>query len=265
MYRKFPMKNLYLKDVNPLFCGRRSCAPGFTVGPKMRDHYTLHYVLRGKGVFYTGGNTYSLESGSLFVIRPWEKYEYSADLEEPWEYIWVGFDCAESFSTMLGMDVLSLPEAEPLFLTMAEKETQGVREWEVCAQLYRLFALLGAMRLPAGMQSQDYISRALNYIQSNYSQSIQVAELAADLGLSRNYFCRLFHQHVGMSPQTYIVSYRLERAAAFMLERKLSQKEAALQVGYPDVCAFSRMFKRKYGVAPGAYVAARQEAERENP
>ena len=104
----------------------------------------------------------------------------------------------------------------------------------------------------------DYVSRAVNFIQTNYPDSIQIADIAADLGLSRNYFCRIFKQQMGLSPQEYLVSYRLTKAAELLVDRNISQKEAAMQVGYPDVCAFSRMFKRKYGVAPGTYVAEKR-------
>lgn len=262
MYVKIPLNNLHLKDVNPRVCGRRICPPGYTIGPSMRDHHTLHYVIQGTGTYTVAGNTYQLHAGDVFVIRPWEKCAYTADMNDPWEYIWVGFDCSESFDAMLRIDVFHMPEALPIFVKMAQEEVDGIREWSVCAQLYELFAKLAALRLPAGVRSEDYVGRAVNYIQSNYSQSLQVAEIAAALGLSRNYFCRLFHQYVGMSPQAYIVSYRLERAVEFMIAHNLSQKEAALQAGYPDVYAFSRMFKRKYGVAPGAYVAAQRAAEK---
>ena len=44
------------------------------------------------------------------------------------------------------------------------------------------------------------------------------------------------------------------RAAAYLTAGGLSQKEAALQVGYPDICTFSRMFRKQFGMPPGEYV-----------
>ena len=75
------------------------------------------------------------------------------------------------------------------------------------------------------------------------------------LGLNRSYFCRIFKQQLGVSPQDYIVSYRLEQAERLLTTSKLTQKEIALRVGYPDVYALSRMFKRRYGIAPGHFRA----------
>ena len=100
----------------------------------------------------------------------------------------------------------------------------------------------------------------VNYIKSNYSQPMRVQDIAAGLGLNRSYFCRLFRQQTGLSPQEYIVSCRLAKAAQFMTEHGMSQEEAARQAGYPDVFSFSRMFRRKYGMPPGRYAArARQK------
>ena len=127
-------------------------------------------------------------------------------------------------------------------------------EWAICARLYDFFAELARRQPTEILPRDDYVSRAVNFIQTNYPDNIQIADIAADLGLSRHYFCRIFKQQMGLSPQEYLVSYRLDVAARLLLEQQISQKEAALQVGYPDVCAFSRMFKRKYGVAPGVYV-----------
>jgi AraC-like DNA-binding protein len=45
----------------------------------------------------------------------------------------------------------------------------------------------------------------------------------------------------------------MERAVELLRVYHLPQKEVALLTGYPDVCAFSRMFKRKFGISPGQY------------
>ena len=134
------------------------------------------------------------------------------------------------------------------------------KEWRICAQLYELFAELDAARGPAQGHGGNYVGQAVNYIESNYSQPMRVQDIAAGLGLNRSYFCRLFRQQTGLSPQEYIVSCRLAKAAQFMTEHGMSQEEAARQAGYPDVFSFSRMFRRKYGMPPGRYAArARQK------
>ena len=156
--------------------------------------------------------------------------------------------------------MLRLPGALHNFSRIAGCGDMPAKEWRICAQLYELFAELDAARGPAQGHGGNYVGQAVNYIKSNYSQPMRVQDIAAGLGLNRSYFCRLFRQQTGLSPQEYIVSCRLAKAAQFMTEHGMSQEEAARQAGYPDVFSFSRMFRRKYGMPPGRYAArARQK------
>ena len=228
------LDNLHMADINPRICGVEACAPGHSFGPAVREYFLLHYVVRGKGIFRRGKREYTLQAGEIFVIRPGEVTYYEADMRDPWEYMWAGFDCAPPFAALLEQDVLRLPG--------------------------ELFAELDAARGPAQGHGGNYVGQAVNYIKSNYSQPMRVQDIAAGLGLNRSYFCRLFRQQTGLSPQEYIVSCRLAKAAQFMTEHGMSQEEAARQAGYPDVFSFSRMFRRKYGMPPGRYAArARQK------
>ena len=194
------------------------------------------------------GYSATLQAGEIFVIRPGEVTYYEADMRDPWEYMWAGFDCAPPFAALLEQDVLRLPGALQNFSRIAGCGDMPAKEWRICAQLYELFAELDAARGPAQGHGGNYVGQAVNYIESNYSQPMRVQDIAAGLGLNRSYFCRLFRQQTGLSPQEYIVSCRLAKAAQFMTEHGMSQEEAARQAGYPDVFSFSRMFRRKYGM-----------------
>ena len=70
-------------------CGLERCAPGQTWGPGIRDHYLIHLVVSGKGVFEVGGRTYEVVPGDLFFARPSQLIRYTADEAQPWEYSWV--------------------------------------------------------------------------------------------------------------------------------------------------------------------------------
>ena len=252
------LNNLHLSGINPRTCGREACAPGHSFGPAVREYHLLHYVVRGAGTYRRAGLVHTLRAGQIFVIRPGETTYYEADAADPWEYIWVGFDCGQPFSALLGRDVLRVPSALQNFAKMAGSVRTPAREWIVCGQLYDLFAKLAAQEAAEREYAPDYVGRAVNYIESNYSQPIRVEELARSLGLSRNYFCRLFHETAGCSPQEYLIGYRLAKAVQFM-ENGMTQEQAARQAGYPDVFSFSRMFRRRYGLAPGRYLDARRK------
>ena len=258
MYRRYLMKDVGLTDIRPRVCGLRISTPGLIIGPNIRDHYIFHYVLSGKGTYLYNEQSFALQSGDIFVVHPGARTVYVADEQEPWEYVCAAFDCTETFAAVISEPVIRAPWAASLFQRMAAEEMEGAREWMVCALLHEFFACL-RMRQETPAGPEDYISRALTDIHSNYAQPLQIAEIAASLGLNRSYFSRLFEQHTGQSPQAYLTRYRLEKAVEFLTIHHFSQKETAALVGYADVASFSRMFKRQYGMAPGAYVQACRE------
>ena len=255
MEKRVLLKNLQLIDINPRVCGTKSYEQRDYFPPHHIQRHVLHYVTKGKGRYLFNGQELPVREGDIFVCHPGYFTSYIPDPEDPFAYIWVSFDCAPSFAALMNREVFPAPWSRPIFEQMLSAGETAAPEWTVCARLYDFFAALAQQKPVTSPPPDDYVSRAVNFIQTNYSDSIQIADIAADLGLSRNYFCRIFKQQMGLSPQEYLVSHRLTVAANLLVDLGLTQKEAALQVGYPDVCAFSRMFKRKYGVAPGVYVA----------
>lgn len=261
MFQRFLLRKLPLQDLSPFVCGVRDCAPGWQIGPNIRDHWVLHYVLSGKGTFLCNGEAFPAQAGELFIVHPGERTFYIADGHDPWSYIWAGLTCSESLAQLIAPPVIKAPWAASCFSRMIASQEKTAPEWAVCSLLYEFFATLAAQQEAGRVPSpEDYVNRAITGIQANYDQPLQISEIAASLGLNRSYFCRLFKQHTGMSPQAYLVSYRLEKAAEMITVQGMSQKEAAQLTGYADPASFCRMFKRKFGVPPGAYRNAfRQE------
>ena len=71
--------------------GRQRCAPLYTWGPGVRDHFLIHYISRGRGRYSFAGRTEELCAGDVFLAYPDTEISYQADAEDPWTYEWVGF------------------------------------------------------------------------------------------------------------------------------------------------------------------------------
>ena len=87
-----PIINRKFQDINPLVFGWEDCAKGHCFGPHIRDYYLIHYVYAGKGVLENSDGVFPVETGQIFVIHPGQVTTYTADKDNPWKYIWIGFD-----------------------------------------------------------------------------------------------------------------------------------------------------------------------------
>lgn len=254
MLKPYFLRDLGLTDLNPLVCGIHICEPGAVYPRSTIKRHVLHYVTSGCGRYLLDDREHEVRAGDLFISHPGWHTSYVADRDDPFTYIWVSFNCRESFAALLDEDVLRTPWAAPVFARMLEACESDEPEWNICGCLFSFFAQLRSHREAHPLRREDYVLRAEHEIRLHYAEPLRIADLAASLHLSRNHFTRLFKKQTGRSPQEYLVSYRLEKAAELMTDYGFSQKEAAAQVGYPDVFAFSRMFRRVYGVPPGEYV-----------
>ena len=101
-----------------------------------------------------------------------------------------------------------------------------------------------------------HLLRAKDLADARYADQLGVDELAAVAGLSRAHFSREFRRAFGESPHAYVLTRRLERAAALLRTTDRSVVEICFAVGLRSVGSFTSSFTRAYGVPPTAYRAA---------
>lgn len=246
--KEIPLVNRNFYELNPLILGQQTCAAGYSYGPHIRNYTLIHYVQSGKGILYNDAGAHTVNAGNLFLILPGQITTYTADKNDPWSYIWVGFDGSRADSLKdLNSYVLSYPH-DTFFHMLKAKDLTNTREEFIVGQLYILFSYLNAgEKRPLG-----YERLAADYIRANYMQDFQIEEIAKMIGLDRRYLSKIFKIYTGVSMQEFLIQTRLEHAAQYLRQGE-PVASAALLSGYRDAFHFSKMFKKRFGLSPRQY------------
>ena len=100
-----------------------------------------------------------------------------------------------------------------------------------------------------------HLLRAKDLADARYFEPLGVDDMARTAGLSRAYFSREFRRAFGESPHAYLLTRRLERAAALLRVTDRSVADICLSVGLQSIGSFTTSFTRTYGISPTAYRA----------
>lgn len=98
-----------------------------------------------------------------------------------------------------------------------------------------------------------HLLRAKDLADARYFEPLDVDDLAHAAGLSRAHFSREFRRTFGETPHAYLLTRRLERAAALLRMTDTSVAEICFSVGLQSVGSFTSSFTATYGVSPTAY------------
>jgi AraC-like DNA-binding protein len=101
-----------------------------------------------------------------------------------------------------------------------------------------------------------HLLRAKDLADARYYEPLDVDDLAGVAGLSRAHFSREFRRAFGESPHAYLLTRRLERAAALLRGTDRPVAEICFEVGLRSIGSFTTSFTRTFGSSPTAYRAA---------
>ena len=231
LFSVFPNENFV--DLGLYQFGKEQCDPAHSFGPASRNHFLFHYILSGTGTLMADDakgvtHTYQIRSGQGFMIFPRQINTYVADAELPWEYVWIEFDGLRAKEII---EIAGLTPDNPVYhahskdlresmmnemLYIAEHSSES--PFHLIGHLYLFIDYLSrsaaSMKLSNSGKLKDfYIKEALNYIEQNFQNDISVEGIAAFCGLNRSYFGRIFKDAIGKSPQEFLMSYRMVKAA----------------------------------------------------
>lgn len=254
------------------YCGMERCKPGYSFGPYVRQHYVMHIVIEGKGQLQICGKHYDIQKNQAFLLWPGEESVYQADEEDPWVYSWVGFHglIAEKLTGIMGFSkedraVINITDA--VELTGYISSMLEHRELTFASYLRReawlellIAEIVNDADVPeetSKLSEEAYVDMAIEEIVNHYDHPVKVSGIARKIGINRSYLSSIFKKRMGISPQQFLINYRLENAAQILAQTSMAIRTVAASVGYADSLTFSKAFRQRYGMSPTEY--------RENP
>lgn len=233
------------------------------------DRYTLHFVFGGQGTF----NGRSVGAGLMFFAPQNKKHTILHDPAAPMELAWIALSGTDLENQL---DLIHLPieptitpfknqeQIKQLILdTVYSPHNDQSMELFLFSRFYQILSLCNAINQPlapsGNSRANIFYSDILSYINTHYAENLSVSNLASGIHISASYLRRICIEKSGKSPQELITAKRMNAAKAFLANDTASVEEIAALVGYANIGAFSKCFKREVGISPLQY--RRQKAE----
>lgn len=244
--------------------GWEQCRPGYSY-TNQRNLYLVHFIRAGKGTLTIDSTVHHLQAGDIFLIRPNQIATYAADQTDPWTYYYFAFQGAFANELLQrtafrNNTVYFTMHSEQLAEQIIEASSRMEHEQPVdifgLQQLFVFFQTImqeSERYIPTLPHTHRYIIRAQHYIHEHYATPLRIADLAKALHVDRSYLYRLFTSHLGISPDAYLMQYRLEKAKELLSTTNIPAQQVAVSVGFRNYSAFYKAFVKQNGCSPAQY------------
>ena len=239
--------------------------------PNQRNHFIIHFVVEGKGIFRSTSPTATVKNeliaGTAFAIYPYSTVFYQSISDAPLYYFWVGFDGKESDNLIeyMGFSVnnptLRIKNGDAI----VEAFRALINSWKSSQDKYILYAefyrLLNKIRINSQAQDAQLLHNSENeifkkmetYLRQHIYQNIKVHELVSALNIDRSYFSKIFKKRYHTTPHQYILHLRLKAAEMLLITTNYSIANIVDRLSFTDTYSFAKQFKKKYGFSPTTY------------
>lgn len=136
-----------------------------------------------------------------------------------------------------------------------EEDLHGILEHTFRTQLTesKLADSVGSMKRSTRIELYLRLSRAKDYMTSNFGEQVDINKLAAIACMCPHHFLRKFKSSFGISPHKFLTSVRLDNAKRLLEETSLSVTEICISSGYESLSAFGELFRKTFGSWPDSY------------
>ena len=136
------------------------------------------------------------------------------------------------------------------YYTLAEKVIEDH------VPVYKQLQNLSDHKLTTGKELLRKVYQGKNLIDEFYKTGLDMSQVARECCMSEYHYYRIFKKVMGISPYQYLIKKRLDFALEQMRDGGASVSRIAEEVGFSDLAAFSKAFKKQFGLAPSHYFRA---------
>jgi AraC-like DNA-binding protein len=257
---------------------------GWFMEPNVHDFFEMVYMKRGEVVFRIEDSQARLGPNNILIIKPNRRHKLLVRSDDGCEFIVFSFGLVDFDSS--GFSRVSMED----FIDFVEGEETGPYISLKVGQRNEIIQLLNSIINEKNSKSTDtdfmlrlmvmqifvYLSRALriewensmkdkspklkelikiavNYINTNYENELKLGDIANFVYLSPSYFTRIFKEEMKISPISYLLRVRIEKAKEMLAGTEMGIGETALAVGFSNHQRFNEIFRKNTGMTPTAY------------
>ena len=227
---------------------------------KHADYYILEYIISGKGYVTYDGKKSIVEKNDIYLIHPGMKHRYGADLEKPYEKIWINFyssvftDIISAYGLSNSV-IFTNTNCQNLFeelLDLAKNYSDNEEIYLKVSEI--LFKII--LKLVTNIEEQKVSATAIKIkevLDRSIYRKVTVEDLCLEINLSKSQVCREFKKYYNMTPYQYLLNRRINIAQNLLVKTKISIKEISESLCFADEYYFSNIFKKKNKMSPLAY------------
>lgn len=252
------------------YTGRGSYAP-----PHFHSDLELHYIIDGTGEIVVDGSRHVLYGGELFVVDSNSVHEILLEtslsgitIHVPRHFLLKYVPDLDSFHLECKKDLLS-PEKFEEYMTMCgllgglqrlyRTRPRGYEMGCESIAMEVLFILVNHFTVPivraeaigdGAALAKERLGEITAYVNVHYRENISLEQIAGSFGVSREYFCRFFKKHMGISFVQHLQRVRLVHIHEDVLYTQDSIMDIALRHGFTNYKLFTKTFREIYGHTP---------------
>lgn len=246
------------------------------------EGYEIYYFIEGVASYIIGNNIFQLVPGDMLLFDGQILHRVNPDTGVPYVRSYINF-LPSFLEPVVPDDMLhkllgplqhangqrirwNRDESEEVQRLFGEIKKEKEREQIGCRLMMQthLTQLLtriyrktqeadAALIKPNATQKEMYVHSVLSFINSHYTESLSLDQIAEALHLNKYYMCHCFKEVTGDTINLYLTKRRLDEAKKLLRTTELSIADISDRVGFNSAIHFSRQFKQHVGVTPQAY------------